>query len=294
VFKLRSVPAVKETETSTTSDLEAKELVIPKVGDLPEQAPSRTKKLEIDRRTELNPKEMKRTINDPSSLLRKLERAPPTRELMAARQREIDGGAEAIFTMPMDDMLPEPLRELIQRTMHARKELTIPGVTAIPDEDALYRRLDSGLYQDQYAVPTGPEDDLVSSVAPSTEVTPETSLTVDTFPGLGLPGEIDVRPPGLRITKRTAAMHEFVAKRFTPDVPRLSFFEMMARKKKRIVAVAFFELLNIRSKNCINMEQEQPYEDIIITQTVIMDYCCTVLIFTGKFCKAYGISICKA
>jgi len=96
-------------------------------------------------------------------------------------------------------------------------------------------------------------------------VTPTTSG--DDYSITGEITEIEPRRAGLRITKRTAAMHEFLAKRFTPEHPALSFFEMMVRKKKRTVAVGFFELLNIRSKNCVNMEQEQPYGDIIVTQT---------------------------
>lgn len=55
----------------------------------------------VDRRLQLSTREMAKFIEDPSPLLRKSERAPPTRELMLRRQLEIeDENLTRLFFQP--------------------------------------------------------------------------------------------------------------------------------------------------------------------------------------------------
>jgi len=256
------VPQFVPPESSSSGE-KFPELAIDDLGVWPESAPSRTKKLDVDRRTQLSGNVMKKTIDDPSSLLRKLERAPPTRELMAIRQREMDFGSRGLFEVPNDDTLPEPLRALIQRTMHSKKELALPtgaGALIDPGRAGPLDLPDQPRYEpdreEEYQLPYRTEDITGETTGGDTTGIPITRDDQDYD-----------RPQGLRITQRTAAMHTFLEKRFTASVPQLSFNSLFENKKKRTVAVGFFELLNIRSKNCINMSQAVSYGDIVITKT---------------------------
>jgi len=69
------------------------------------------------------------------------------------------------------------------------------------------------------------------------------------------------------ITHRTSAVYNILSSKFDEfgdfDQP-LSLKDLMADKKRSTVAVTFFELLNIRSKDCILLKQEEFYGDIII------------------------------
>eukprot|EP01126_Amoeba_proteus_P067293 TRINITY_DN9902_c0_g1_i2.p1 TRINITY_DN9902_c0_g1~~TRINITY_DN9902_c0_g1_i2.p1 ORF type:complete len:203 (-),score=70.75 TRINITY_DN9902_c0_g1_i2:59-613(-) len=74
------------------------------------------------------------------------------------------------------------------------------------------------------------------------------------------------------ITKRTAAMHEFIKKRLTTTKEEeLKFGSILEGKKRKTVAIAFFELLGIKSKNCINLVQEKPYGEILVSATEYFD-----------------------
>jgi len=78
---------------------------------------------------------------------------------------------------------------------------------------------------------------------------------------------------GLVITHRTAAVHQFLTRNFevSGDQP-LSLIALLRDKKRNTAAITFFELLNIRSQNCINVRQDDVnYGDIFITKTEFYD-----------------------
>jgi len=206
---------------------------------------------------------MKKTIEDPSPLLRKLERAPPTRELMAIRQNEIDVGFSGLFEVPTDDMLPAPLRDVVTWTMRPKKTFSTHKDPDRHKKETFLKKIQDEEFEpiipsigDQPGPPIIPEE---------SELEPEKS-TQGSWSTRG--PDYSIEREGLKITKRTATMHAFLEKQFTADnVPELSFNKLFAGKAKHTVAVGFFELLNIRSKNCINLTQPKPYEDITITKT---------------------------
>lgn len=104
---------------------------------------------------------------------------------------------------------------------------------------------------------------------PEEEELPESEseeLQVQTVQGEGRAGG---REGELVVTKRTAAMHKFLGTKFDEsDSTSLEFQPLFADKKKRTVAIAFFELLSITSKDCLSIHQEKPYAPISITKTV--------------------------
>ena len=70
-------------------------------------------------------------------------------------------------------------------------------------------------------------------------------------------------------TGRSVKMLRFLDKSFkTAGKKELSLLEMVSGKNKRVVAGVFFEFLVLKTKNQINLEQEEPYGDIMVTKTV--------------------------
>lgn len=70
-------------------------------------------------------------------------------------------------------------------------------------------------------------------------------------------------------------MHQYLDRSFGTDKEVLPYLAMIEGKKRKTVVGTFFEILVLRSKGIINVEQREPYGDINITKTV----CIVVLFF---------------
>jgi cohesin complex subunit SCC1 len=70
----------------------------------------------------------------------------------------------------------------------------------------------------------------------------------------------------MSFSERTQKMGQYLEKSFSTE-ERLSFNALFEGKNKRTVAVAFFELLVLKSNKLIDLQQDEPYGDIIITKT---------------------------
>lgn len=68
------------------------------------------------------------------------------------------------------------------------------------------------------------------------------------------------------LTKRTTKMIENLKAGFE-NVDEMSFADMTDRKNKRVAAACFFELLVLKTKGYIEVDQQEPYDDIKITPT---------------------------
>jgi len=247
--------------------------------DLPQRAPvargvrGPRRRYVVDRSTELTNASIEKNINDPSSLLRNLERAPHTRELLELAKTEKDSG-KGLFDTPAFAGLAPELVSMMRITMKPAGEIELPQVSIETSE--LERRGSEGevergggggggsplRIEPEYAMPFPEEEEglpleegsLVSKADQSEEVQQEAV------------------PAGERkviITKRTSAMHEFLSRKFT-DVgakANLSFNNLFQNKSRHAAAIAFFELLNIKSKNCIDIKQKEPYGDLQIKKT---------------------------
>jgi len=272
--ELPILPPIPIPESSSSPSISEKELAIEQMPELtPAAQRLRNKRYKVDKRTELSEAVMSKTIKDTSSLLRRLERAPPTRELMRLRQIEIEAGPLSFFKTPNDPFLAPELSKLIERTMCRRDQLDLPPVEE-SSSDIETRRKEQR-EPEEYIPPVsiteppiGEESFPEIPLAPSTTIETGEETKVTTKEG----EEEEEEVKGLVITHRTAAVHQFLTKNFdeSGNVP-LSFLGLIKDKRLSTVAITFFELLNIRSKNCINCQQDQFYGDIIISKTEYFD-----------------------
>lgn len=78
---------------------------------------------------------MENYINDPSSLLRKGERAPPTRVLMERKRQEMeDDTLSKIFRSPTMKKMPQSSRDAFAMSLKTKSELVkeFPGTEFLP------------------------------------------------------------------------------------------------------------------------------------------------------------------
>lgn len=61
-------------------------------------------------------------------------------------------------------------------------------------------------------------------------------------------------------------MQKFLEKSFK-ESEELSYQKLVENRKRSTVAQTFFELLVLKSRNIIDLKQEQPYGEILITKT---------------------------
>eukprot|EP01125_Pyxidicula_operculata_P020867 TRINITY_DN7840_c0_g1_i1.p1 TRINITY_DN7840_c0_g1~~TRINITY_DN7840_c0_g1_i1.p1 ORF type:complete len:512 (-),score=112.76 TRINITY_DN7840_c0_g1_i1:91-1626(-) len=245
----------------------------------------RKKKYKVDRRTQLSEALIKKTIVDPSPLLRRLDRAPPTRELMEIRSRQLESGFVGLFERPMDERISPILQKLIQRTMHPKDHIDLPEGQVLDDESLPEEQRDrqgaeaeenviQNLGQEEYENP--PPEINVEPIGitfedeQSINQTAERSTRRSTARTEEEEEEPEQQQPRFNITSRTAAMHQVLTKRFGEGT-LLTFSEVFANKKRRAVAVGFFEILNIRAKGCIQVSQQEPYGEIMMTKTASYD-----------------------
>ena len=90
------------------------------------------------------------------------------------------------------------------------------------------------------------------------------------------------------ISKRTSVMQKFLEKSFK-ESEELSYQKLVENRKRSTVAQTFFELLVLKSRNIVDLKQEQPYGEILITKTVISSiffffYAKFLIFYLGKFC----------
>lgn len=67
------------------------------------------------------------------------------------------------------------------------------------------------------------------------------------------------------VTKRTLTMHKFLTKNFEQK-EKLQYFDLVKNKKRSTAAQMFFELLVLKTRDCVDVTQDSPYGDITITK----------------------------
>eukprot|EP01100_Stratorugosa_tubuloviscum_P002797 TRINITY_DN1661_c0_g1_i1.p1 TRINITY_DN1661_c0_g1~~TRINITY_DN1661_c0_g1_i1.p1 ORF type:complete len:657 (+),score=301.52 TRINITY_DN1661_c0_g1_i1:7-1977(+) len=68
-------------------------------------------------------------------------------------------------------------------------------------------------------------------------------------------------------TDKTERMRNYLNYNFTQVGPNLSYNDLIRGKSRRTIAISFFELLVLKSRNYIQTQQVEPYGDIIISKT---------------------------
>lgn len=236
---------------------------IPAIGEMtPEQRRGVKRKfVAIDRRTQLSSEAMKRRIDDPSDTLRELEIAPVNKKQMLRKEREI-AGPEELFLRPNDDDLPAFLRDAFTRNMKTDKP-DLPDLGEDAGSD-IARREEEPIDQD-FGDFGAVEFEERRSPAPR-EDEPEEEAYEDIGTQQRIEEEVQDNI-STSVSLKTRKMQAFLEQSFSTDAD-LNFNQMFANKQRRTVAAAFFELLVLKSKGYIDINQQEPYGDITVTKNV--------------------------
>jgi hypothetical protein len=242
---------------------------IPAIGEMtPEQRRGVKRKfVAIDRRTQLSSEAMKRRIDDPSDTLRELEIAPVNKKQMLRKEREI-AGPEELFLRPNDDDLPAFLRDAFTRNMKTDKP-DLPELGEDAGSDIARREDEEPMDQDfgDFGVPAEFEER--RSPAPREEEHYE-----EPYEDIGTQQRIEEEVQdniSTSVSLKTRKMQAFLEQSFSTDAD-LNFNQMFANKQRRTVASAFFELLVLKSKGYIDINQQEPYGDITVTKSVCSNF----------------------
>eukprot|EP00029_Vermamoeba_vermiformis_P009284 TRINITY_DN4580_c0_g1_i1.p1 TRINITY_DN4580_c0_g1~~TRINITY_DN4580_c0_g1_i1.p1 ORF type:complete len:508 (+),score=133.45 TRINITY_DN4580_c0_g1_i1:43-1566(+) len=237
---------------------------IPAIGEMtPEQRRGVKRKfVAIDRRTQLSSEVMKRRIEDPSDTLRELEIAPVNKKQMLRKEREI-AGPEELFLRPNDDDLPAFLRDAFTRNMKTDK----PDLPELGEEEQgsdIARREEEDIMEHDFGDFGAPEFE-ERRRSPAREEEPEEEPFEDLPTQQRIEEEVQDNI-STSVSLKTRRMQAFLEQSFSTDAD-LNFNQMFANKPRRTAASAFFELLVLKSKGYIEINQQEPYGDITVTRS---------------------------
>jgi len=261
------------------------ELAIP---DLPERAPAprgvaRRRRGIGDRVNELTDQAIFKFIKDPTPLLRNVRGAPASRKELEQSQLNLTEGQLGIFNVPnMSGIAPE-LVTVMRQTLKAATEVDIQlsiETSGVEDRSQAEERTLRRESVEQMRGHEGGEEfyhdygggDMFPDETPELPLPAPTAVEEREEREESEEKEVVHRVTerrGPTITKNTKGMHDFLAKKFSEAGPRgsLSFQNLFAGKSAHAAAIGFFELLNIKSKNCVELKQTQAYGDIMIRKT---------------------------
>lgn len=220
---------------------------------------------------------IKRQLEDTSSLVREVKSAPPSKKAMKRREKEITG-AESLLSMPMaiEGLAPQ-LANLFTRNLsmkfpylhkapeeeEAEEALKPKKKLKSDEEEEEEEREETHIGEEQQPMEFGAEYEISQPQSPERftqeEIATPAGLTAE-------PEEPEVRAEGPEYSDRTRKMHTFLQKNFGDRVEELSYLEMVAGKKRHVVVGTFFELLVLKSTKVVNVKQEKPYGDILVTK----------------------------
>eukprot|EP00761_Pharyngomonas_kirbyi_P000103 gb/GECH01000103.1/.p1 GENE.gb/GECH01000103.1/~~gb/GECH01000103.1/.p1 ORF type:complete len:525 (+),score=165.31 gb/GECH01000103.1/:1-1575(+) len=265
---------------------------------------TRRARLQVDEDIEMSQNTIRRNLEDTSDIVRERKVAPSTNEEMQQKEKR-NVTVEHIYQNPIFD-IPSELAKLLKRNAEvpvARREEEVEeareapttaleeGAEGIP---AFGPEIEEPLQEPEEEpelpeMPTTPEGRV--SLGPEVSGTPS-PLGVrarEEFEG-GL-GEAVTEPKKKRRRisreekEREAQMQEQVVQQYGKGITErtlrilgifgksfeqqneLSFKEMVAEKPRKVAARCFFETLVIKSKDFIDVKQDEPFGDIKITKT---------------------------
>lgn len=265
-----SIGPIEESMELQESYSESMEPIIPEVFT----RPKRKQPTLFDPETQLSSEFILKRQNEPDMFLREIEEPPSSKRALLQREREMTSPDE-LFSMPNVDNLPKGLLKLYTDSMsHIRlSELDL----ARHEESIDVAR------RDQMSEATMESDQLSFGAPPSLAKEEELGLIGEHLVGeeaFEIPEvsheeseEISeepirpVRPSEVEETMLSERSQRMLAylKRNTQEDNKLKFQSLFEGNKKRTVAISFWTLLEMKSKNYVDVNQEEPYGDIEVT-----------------------------
>lgn len=239
------------------SESESMELVLP---DIPR--PKRKHPTLFDPETQLSSEFIQRRLNNPEMLMRELHDPPSTKRAFIQYERETISSDELLH-MPSIDNLPDILAKSLQNRMQYQRldesiDIARGEQYSESIEEVSMASLDHGARISE--VSDIPVDEFIPEL-PEIREEEEEEVSYEYAPTLR-PSEVDETVT--QLSERSQRMHVYLQKNVNEE-RKLNFDEHFEGKKKRTVAISFWTLLELKSKNYIDLEQDRPYGNIVVT-----------------------------
>jgi len=241
------------------------------IGESPTRGEKR-KRVNTDALTIISTDDRKAWLENPEPTLRDLDPAPPTKRLMLRSEAEKRLPSE-IFTQPTSADLADSseLMALFTRTMttevaeeegEEEEERRMPVATPVGEPS-------TGLELPPVSpIPGGPHEFVPPEIG-GYEFEEPSTLEQPAEAEQGEEAQAEETVPVENWSERTWRMKRFLANTFAkdPTVQELSFKGLVMHQNKQVAAGTFFEFLVMKTRNHIDLRQEEPYGDIFISRT---------------------------
>lgn len=222
-----------------------------------ERLPKPPKPPAIDRTVEISSKAIKRQLANDDNLVREIVPAPPSKRAMIQRERDI-AGPETMLSGPILEGLAPEIISMFSRNLGYEVVAAPPQEPVVVPETPPQHFAPIGGEDDHEPAPYVPgEPDEGPYIAPTTD---ETYDRVE-------PGEEEAeQAPTGGLSDRSRKMHSFLKTSFGPHKAQLSYLNLVENKKRKTVVGTFAELLELKTRDIIELRQDRPYEDILISK----------------------------
>jgi len=219
----------------------------------------KAKGVPVDVTTIIDSKIMKANLESTDDIVRDIIPAPPTKKQMLEREREIEWQRFPQVLLPVGSALRSHL------SRDEEKMLSPPEAPrgAPVDRSLVEREPEQELEPEPFG-PSSPahfelyEEEPIEFPTMMENVRP---VFTNDLQGTDIPEELT------KLSHKSNKMLDFLDQHFTPNSIKLSFRELLRGKPRELVVGCFFECLVLKSKNFIELQQEEPYSDITIIKT---------------------------
>eukprot|EP01116_Phalansterium_solitarium_P021990 TRINITY_DN7087_c0_g1_i3.p1 TRINITY_DN7087_c0_g1~~TRINITY_DN7087_c0_g1_i3.p1 ORF type:complete len:519 (+),score=257.64 TRINITY_DN7087_c0_g1_i3:169-1725(+) len=239
----------------------------------PAIAERKRKAVPVDTTTIISSDKMKKQTKDYSALVNEeIVLAPPTKRALLRRERQV-AGTEAVFERPVfDEGLAPELLELFKRFVlpptaaEEEEELELERELPAAEAEEVYEAAE---YVPEEELPPMPEEAFreVEEEEEAVRLAPAAAAEAEEEEEAAAEGPVDTTLPD-SWSERTKRMHKFLSTTFEAQAAdTLSYNELVRGKVRKTVVGTFFELLVLKTRDVVQLEQHQPYGDITVSRT---------------------------
>jgi len=239
------------------------DVTIPALEQTPVEKKKRKREVQIEGAT-LPSQVIKDWLRDPSDIVREFVPAPISKRAMLRKEREILG-VDPLMRLPLtQDMAPE-LVALYTRSVAPPTHIDEPEKEEEKEEEKEKEEheQDIPLPSHETEIPEGEEDIHVPNID---KLEDDIIASPHRAQQVGEPTETEMYAVHESWSEKTQKILKFLDTTFGKDQTVLRLNELIQNKSRRTVAGTFFQLLVLKSRNFIELQQEQPYSDITITK----------------------------
>jgi len=238
------------------------------IGESPTKRGEKRKRVTADTATTLSSEIMKEHLDNVAPIMRELEPAPATKKAMRREEVEVRLPQEALTTPANIELAGCPeLMALFRRAMTRDAEVTEEAAPPSP------RAPKPSPWHDVSVIsPVGSPKEYDYG-APDVSHYEEPQVAAEEQTEADREREEKKREEELvpveSWSERTLRMQRFLRQMFdsAPSIKELSFKALVEGQSKKVVAGTFFEFLVLKTKNRIDLRQEYPYGDILVSKT---------------------------